>query len=316
MKTYKKGPLTYTEQLTLWQSRGLLVEDLQNAERYLNEISYYRLSAYALPFQKVKDEFDTGTTFQNILDLYLFDRELRLLVFDAIERIEIAIRSQMIYQLAHKYGDSHWQDNAAIFNPPRTNPRNGVVTYIYQDTQDIIKKHLNAKHPEVFIKHYSITYNDPYNPPCWMSIELLTIGELSRLYSALTQNADRKAIAAFFGLHHTAFSSWLHSLVYVRNICAHHSRLWNREFAIKPEVLQRPQNPWIQKAFDNNNHRTFYFLCMLKYFLGSANPTNHFTQKLIALIAKFPNTPIQYMGIPTYGGSNLINWKNENLWKV
>lgn len=315
MRPYNKPPLQYAQQIALYKSRGLTIDDEQTVIKYLQEISYYRLSAYAIPFQKVKDVYDAGTTFQHVLDLYLFDRELRLLVFDSIERIEIAIRSQMIYTLANKYKDPHWQDNALLFNPPNTHPKTGKITDIFADTQDIIVRHLNAKHPEVFIKHYKIAYNNPQNPPSWMCIELLTIGELSRLYTALKHNADRNAIAQFFGLHHTVFTSWLHTLVYVRNLCAHHSRLWNREFAIKPEVVLRPQNKWIQPVYNKNNHRTFYFLCILKYLLQGANPTNHLKEKLEALMIKYPSTPIQYMGIPTSNGLSLLNWKAEPLWQ-
>jgi len=315
MRTFKKKPLLYAQQIELLKSRGLIIEDEAKAEKYFNEISYYRLSGYSLPLQKMKDTYNEGTTFDTILDLYLFDRELRLLVFDSIERIEIAIRSQMINTLAHKYNDSHWQDNAALFVPPYTNPRTGYTTDIFSDTQSIIKKHLDAKHPEVFVKHYKTEYNDPQNPPSWMSIELLTIGELSRLYSALKENADKQAIAQFFGLHYTVFTSWLHTLVYARNICAHHSRLWNREFAIKPDVLKKPVHNWIQPVFNNNNHRSFYFLCMLKYLLIAANPTNHLKQKFAALITKYSKTPIGYMGIPTTDGITLIDWQKEDLWK-
>jgi abortive infection bacteriophage resistance protein len=315
MRTYKKKPLLYTQQIALLKSRGLVIADEAKAERYLNEISYYRLSAYALPFQNAKDKFDEGTTFQDVLSLYLFDRELRLLVLDAIERIEIAIRAQMIYTLSHKYKDSHWQDNAAIFNPAIYNARTGQTFDIFSDTQVIIQKHLDQKHPEVFVKHYKTEYNAPKNPPSWMSIELLTIGELSRLYTGIKLNPDRQAIANFFHLPHTVFTSWLHTLVYVRNICAHHSRLWNRELAIKPDVLQNPRLPWIQASFNTNNHRTFYMLSILKYLLASANPGNHFKEKLEAIINKYPNTPIQFMGIPTTDSITLIDWKQENIWK-
>ena len=111
------------------------------------------------------------------------------------------------------------------------------------------------------------------------------------------------------------FTSWLHTLVYVRNLCAHHSRLWNREFAIKPEILIKPQKNWIQPAFNGNNHRTFYFLCMLKYLLAAANPSNHLKQKLETLFKKYATTPIQFMGIPSKNDIELINWKEEALWK-
>lgn len=122
MEKYNKPPLTYTEHVALLKSRGMVVPDKKNTEQILANINYYRLSAYMLPYKKnengtICDDFKTGTTWDVIYNLYVFDRKLRLLVFDAIERLEIAIRAQMIYQFSHKYG-SHWQDRADIFNPP------------------------------------------------------------------------------------------------------------------------------------------------------------------------------------------------------
>lgn len=310
---YNKPPLSYAQQIALMESRGLSMADKPRVQRYLEEISYYRLSAYSLPYQQTKDVFNAGTTFDNILDLYLFDREFRMIIFDVIERVEVAIRAQIIYQLAHKYG-SHWQDNPAIFNPAFVT-RAGYTIDIFGETQKIIHDSCNAKHPEVFIKHYKNNYSSPTNPPSWMSIELLTIGQLSRLYTAIKNNNDRKEIADYFGLHHTVFTAWVHTITYVRNICAHHSRLWNREFAIKPDILLKPQRPWMKVNFYDNNDRSFYFLCTLKYLLGSANPTNHFKNKLIALMQKYPTVPIQFLGIPSDGKGKLIDWGNEPLWK-
>ena len=310
---YNKPPLTYSGQVRLLQRRKLLVPDVTKAENYLSQISYYRFSAYFLPFQKVKDVFNTGTAFDNLLDLYTFDRELRLLAFDAIERIEIAFRTQMIYHLSAKYG-AHWQDNASIFVSPYTHSSTGKRVDIFSETQQIISNHCANKHPEVFIKHYKDTYTIPVNPPGWMSVELLTIGELSRLYVGLKYNADKQAVADFFGLHHKVFTSWLHTLVYVRNLCAHHARLWNREFAIKPFVLLKPLRPWIDVAFNSNNHRSFYLLSILKYMLAAANPRGHFRQKWEALLLKYPDVSIRYMGIPTDTSGNLIDWKIQPLW--
>ena len=315
MRTYKKKPLLYREQIDLLKSRGLTFADEEKAIQYLQEISYYRLSAYCIPFQKEKDVYNSTTSFENIIDLYLFDRELRMLVFDSIERIEIAIRAQMIYIMSHKYNDSHWQDNSSLFRMPYTNIRTGKTYHIFADIQNSIKKQLDAKHPEVFIKHYKLSYNDPQNPPSWMSIELLSIGELSRLYTDIKENSDRKDIASFFGLHHSVFTSWLHTIVYVRNICAHHGRLWNREFAIKPEILRNPSQNWIQAKFNSNSHRTFYFLCILKYLLKSASPSNHFKTKLEKLFAKYPTLPIQFLGIPTNDEGTLVEWRNEPVWQ-
>jgi len=176
--TYHKPPISFADQLQQLIDRNLTVNDPAKAIEYLSQINYYRLSAYFLPYQQVKDTFDQGTTFKQIIDTYSFDRELRLLVFDCIERIEIAIRTQFIYCMAIEYADSHWQDNNALFKTPYTN-HVGRPIDPYSDFQRIITRAKNARRPEVFIKHYTDNYHTPSNPPSWMCFELLTIGELS-----------------------------------------------------------------------------------------------------------------------------------------
>jgi abortive infection bacteriophage resistance protein len=312
-KNYNKTPTTWEEQVALMKDRGLIVPDVERALRYMKQISYYRLSAYFLPFQAIKDKFNEGSSFDQILDLYKFDRELRLLAFDCIERIEISIRAQITYILAHNYNTSHWQDLKTVFRPPFYT-RHGELIDPYAEVQKIITGNCSYKHPEVFIKHYLGTYSSPKNPPSWMFIELLTIGELSRLYSGLKENKDRQDIANFFSLHHTVFSSWLHTLTYVRNICAHHARFWNREFAIKPDILLKPKKPWIESNY-NINQRSFYFLCTLKYLLWGANPNNHLTAKLDRLFKKYPAVPVKFLGIPSEKDGSSLNWMNQPLWK-
>jgi abortive infection bacteriophage resistance protein len=310
---YNKPPLSFEEQLELLISRGLQVPDKAKALNYLKEISYFRLSAYFLPYQQVKNSFNKGITFKQIIDTYSFDRELRLLVFDCIERIEIAIRTQMIYQMALHYNDSHWQDNQSLFIKPYYN-KIGKLVDPFSDLQAIISKAKTTRTPEVFIKHYISKYNTPSNPPSWMCLELLTIGELSHLYNGLKHNADKKRIANFFDLHPTAFTSWLHTLTYVRNICAHHSRLWNRDLAIEPERLKKPVGKWISQPFQNNK-RVFYFICVLRYFLLRANPSNGLKDKLVELFNKYPNIPIQFLGIPSDDKGEIMKWENEPVWK-
>lgn len=312
-RTYNKTPFSFDDQLTLLESRGLIVEDKTKALEYLKSISYYRLSAYFLPYQKTKDQFNPGTTFKQIINTYSFDRDLRLLVFDCIERIEIAIRTQIIYCMAFQYNDAHWHDNQGHFITPYYNKIGNKVDP-YSDLQSIISKAKTARTPEVYIKHYIDNYNSPSNPPAWMCFELLTIGELSHIYRGLRNNADKKRIADFFGVHPTVFTSWLHTLTYVRNICAHHARLWNKDLAIEPDLLKKPRGKWISKPFENNR-RTFYFMCVLRYLLLRANPGNSLTTKLNELFLKYPSIPIQFIGIPSDGKGNMLDWKNENLWK-
>ena len=311
-KVYNKIPLSFTDQISLLKSRDLIIEDEPKALSYLQEISYYRLSAYFLPYQTAKDNFDNSITFEQIIKTYSFDRELRLLVFDCIERIEVAIRTQFVYQMSLHYNDSHWQDNQNHFITPYYNKIGNLVNP-FGDFQAIISKAKTARTPETFIKHYITNYNKPANPPSWMCFELLTIGELSHIYRGLKNNADKKRIADFFEVHPTVFTSWMHTLTYVRNICAHHSRLWNRDLAIEPEKLLKPIGNWVSKPFENNK-RVFYFLCVLRYMLLRANPGNSMKQKVENLFNKYPFVPIKYLGIPSDGKGNLLDWQKEPLW--
>jgi len=311
-RIYTKSPLPFADQISLLESRGLTITDRDKAISYVQQISYFRLSAYFLPYQSAKDTFISGITFDQIIQTYSFDRDLRLLVFDCIERIEIAIRTQFIYQMSMHHNDSHWQDNQSLFVSPYYN-KVGTLVDPYSDLQAIISKAKTARTPEVYIRHYTNQYDTPANPPSWMCFELLTIGELSHIYRGLKNNADKNRVAQFFDLHPTVFTSWLHSITYVRNICAHHARLWNKDLAIEPDILLKPKGRWVSKAFENNK-RVFYFLCVLQYLLQRANPGNNLSLKLEALFAKYPTIPKQYMGIPSDGKGTMLDWKREELW--
>ncbi len=118
---FTKSPATYQQQVDIIKERGLHIPHNERAIQYLQQIGYYRLSAFFLTYQQQKDQFNAGTEFQQIIDLYRFDRVLRLLVFDCIERIEVAIRTQLTYILAHKYNTSHWHDIKTIYKPSYTN---------------------------------------------------------------------------------------------------------------------------------------------------------------------------------------------------
>ena len=101
---YNKIAITIQEQITLLQGRGLQVNDIAIAEHFLSNISYYRLEGYWWPMQadKVKHIFKPNSRFEDVIALYNFDRELRLLIFDVIERIEVGFRTKVIYHLSHE----------------------------------------------------------------------------------------------------------------------------------------------------------------------------------------------------------------------
>ena len=316
MKEYTKQPLTYQQQVDLLKSRGLLIPDENRAVRLLSNISYYRLSAYMLPCKEIKngnytDRFIVGKTWDDVYSLYLFDRKLRLLVFDAIERLEISIRTQIIYQLSHKYG-SHWQDNPSIFKVIRKKDKDGKVVEInvFNEINKHILEQLNSNKSEVFLQHYRETYNKPSTPPSWMSVEIMYFNHLSKICSGLKQRSDIAAIAKFYSLPPDTFCSWLHTINYVRNLCAHHARLWNRDFNIVPERLDFSKNLiWLKNIKTAKRKKMYYFLCMLNYMLQTANPTSNFKEKMFDLLEEYKAfLPIEQMGFPN-------DWKEEPLWK-
>lgn len=187
-KIYIKPPLSVDEQIQLLSSRGLIIEDVAKAHHYLSSISYYRLSGYAFIYEghengKRNHQFKAGTTFENIIELYNFDRLLRLLVMDALERIEVAVRTQICLTLAVTYQDSHWYMRQELYKNK----------FNFEAFLDACSKNF-SKSSETFVSHYKNNYSDPQLPPCWMLIELLPLGTWSTLY----QNLGRKRNTRIF----------------------------------------------------------------------------------------------------------------------
>lgn len=297
---YDKFPIDVASQIQLLEKRELEIPDKDKASHYLNTISYFRLSAYMRFFQSDdgKHSFSNDTTFDNILDLYSFDRELRLLIFDAIERIEIAVRAQIINQLSVNHGANWYEDPTLFWNDKNFN-HGDFLSKVEEE-----KKRAN----EQFLKHYAATYDNPVNPPCWMLFEILSMTTISFLYIAIKDNGNhKKAITSHFNLTDVIFISWLHSLCHVRNICAHHGRLWNRFFIIKPLLPNRPKHKFLKQTDDLDSRKLYVTLCCIQRLLESINPTSHYKAKLKALIDKYPKVSIAEMGFPH-------EWLSEPLW--
>lgn len=295
---YNKPPLSIADQVTLLESRGLIIDNHNRAEHYLANISYYRLSAYMLPFKEHGvDQFKPDITFSTILNTYLFDRELRLLVFDAIERIEIAFRTQAIYQPAIAKGP-FWYENSSCYLD-----KNAVPDYLARIDQDF------ERSKETFIQHFKSRYSEQGRPPAWMMFEVLSFGLISLMCLNLNDYTVRNSIAAHFGFpgtQRTIFESWLQSMVYVRNICAHHSRLWNRKLTYKPGRLQKTSFSWIDGK-NVTNAKMYYFLCVTRFLLARVNPESGFVDRLKDLVGKYPQLPIAEMDFPA-------EWQDDPFW--
>lgn len=305
---YNKPALTHAAHLQLLKNRGLHVENDAKALFLLENIGYYRLSGYWYPMlnnPKSQHQFKPGSTFNSAFNLYCFDRELRKLISAELEKIEIAVRSKMIYTLSHST-DPFWFNNSNLFvdQQPLTDSVNKLRTeYRRSDEQ--------------FIKAFRRNYTDPL-PPSWMIFEISSFGNLSYFYKNLIPGLDKRAIANYFGLDDSTFQSWLHSIVYVRNVCAHHTRLWNRVMSISPAIPITPSNPWLNVVTNINsntgnviqaNNRTYYILSMIIYFMETINPRHTIRQKFFKLLEKYPNVDVRAMGFTP-------NWRNEVLWTV
>lgn len=291
---FTKIALSYQEQLQQLKDRGLLVPDEPKALFLLENISYYRLSGYWFPLlaDKIKHVFKQNASFDTAFKIYCFDKELRKLLISELEKIEVAIRAKMVYVLSHAQGPFWFQD-PQLFNNP----------VVHANSLNKINDEFNRSDEE-FIAAFKQKYSDPL-PPSWITMEITSFGTLSILYSRLKPGRSKRDIANYFGLPDSVFSSWMHSIVYIRNVCAHHTRLWNRVMSITPYLPNKPRKAWIKNPVANN--RSYFMLCMIKYLLATVNPGNSFTEKVRKLFVKYPNIDIKAMGFTA-------DWDQEPLW--
>ena len=294
IKTYSSP-----SQLTaLLQSRGLHVESAARTENYLRHIGYYRFSAYLHPLLSTPKEnhvFKPGATFNQALDMYRFDRHLRLMMFNEIEKIEIAVRSAIVNITSRETGNPFWMTDPSCFYDANT----------FTKTKQLIDVEL-SKSREDFIEHFRKAYSDPY-PPSWMLAEILPLGVLTKIYDNIKSNQIRKKIAQEFSLGVPVFNSWMTIVTVARNNCGHHARVWNRTFALKVLSQHRMMRPWI--TISVNQKKAYFSLCIIKYFLNIVSPNNDMKAKIDALLAAYPSIDISAMGFPR-------EWASEPLWSA
>lgn len=232
---YSKPALSIADQAARLKERGMELGDEARVWHYLTHIGYYRLSAYWLPFEQPASvgqarnhHFQPGTTFEQVLSLYIFDRQLRLLVMEAIERIETAVRTHWAHALAMRHGP-HAHLDASLFKSP------------WQHASDIARMAGELQESsETFIAHYRSQYDDPYLPPIWAVVETLSLGALSRWFKATKDTDAKREVAQSLGMPTVeVLEQVLHALTPVRNFCAHHARLWNRRFTLQLPRIKR-----------------------------------------------------------------------------
>jgi len=302
LRHYNKPPLSIHEQIKLLESRGLIVSDHQRAHHYLQYISYYRFSIYTRSFQAEpasNHQFQENTRFDDVLDRYKFDRELRLLLLDAIERIEIAIRATISYEFSMVAG-ANWYADADLF-------RDSAYFHHQQEMQHI--QRLCSQSKEAFMQHHQNTYVEL--PPSWKLVEAMTLGEIIRLYTQMDARLQRVKdaryrIAKKLGVSSTLLMSWLKPLALLRNICAHHGYIWNRKLIYRPQTPRNPHIPWVKHDIADKQ-KLYIYLCMIQSLMQRINPHNTWKQRLFTLLNKYENIPQKAMGFPQ-------GWEKDGFW--
>lgn len=272
-QSFNKPFLNLDDQIKQLKTRGMKFHDEAKAKHYLGNLNYYRLGGYWLLFEDnhATHTFKNNVYFEDVLNLYIFDRELRLLLLDAIERIEVSVRSKLAYHLADAFG-SHPHLKPEIFLSPLN----------YSRTLTKLKSEIDRNKRETFIKHHVNKYSEEL-PPIWVCVEVMTMGQISNWYSNIKERKYRQKISKYYGLDEKILCSFLHHLTTVRNAAAHHSRVWNKRFTVdfvlpnNPQGLTNKFNPLSKKYIYNT-------LVMCEYLMDIISDNNHWKQRLDKLI--------------------------------
>jgi len=295
---YSKPPLTFPDQADLLIKRGLIADRNELIHR-LESVSYYRLSAYWYTFRKKdSDDLKEGTTLDTVWERYVFDRQLRLLVMDAIERVEIALRTQLVNRHSLRFGALGYLD------------RNTLPGMSVDDHRFFLETIRNEarKSKEDFVVHYFGKYTSETDLPLWMACELMTFGTMLTLFRHVDKSI-KSSIAAEYGIADVVLESWLLSLNFVRNICAHHARLWNRGLGNKqPSIPRLNKHPEWHTPVAVPSDCIFGVMTVLYYMLRKVAPMSLWKDRLEKLLAGYPRIPLRFMGFPD-------KWKDCSIWQ-
>lgn len=337
---YGKPWKSYEAQLDQLIERGMRVTDREKALECLRRIGYYRLSGYWYAFRQrsgpvcvlnkdgkpvnrkksgkplestlALDEFKEGATFGNVVDLYVFDKKLRLLAMDALERIEVALR----VDISHTLGEV---DSFAYLKPELLHETFSVAL----DERTGLTKHhqwlgkhaqLINRSKEEFVSHHRDKYGYPL--AIWVACELWDFGTMAMLYGGLRER-EQDAIARRYGIENgRIFATWLRSLNYLRNVCAHHARLWNRNIVEQPKLPAAHEVAWVE-GVEQDRHakaRCYLLLLIIRHLLQVINPRSTWSERMKCHLQGFPSLGLDHLGLNLRGMGVPDSW--ENIWQV
>ena len=270
--------MTIDEQIENFKSLGLIINDEEYAKRILNDISYFRLiKAYSLGYKPKNGSYYKGITFEQIVELYLFNANLRQITLARIEKIEVNVRCRIANYFAETYGVLGYKD-----------PANFAEKEYHKEFLEDIEEEISRNSKAPFVRNFKENYEGG-ELPIYALVEVFSFGTLSKFYKNM-KNADKKVVAKSFGLGYTYLESWLESIAYVRNICAHYGRIYNAKFSKTPVLYKQYTEVGI------GNNRMFGVLLCMKHILKNDNHWNSYVNQIAALVNKYEHVDVKTMG--------------------
>lgn len=294
---YCKDPYSFEQQADKLLQRGLIARREEIIHR-LQSVNYYRLSGYLFPFRiPGSDQFLPDSSLEIIWNRYCFDRRLRVLTIDAIERIEIAVRTQLVYHFTHAHGPFGYFDDKNL-------PKLKIGDYLEWRLK---LQEETSRSKETFKKAFFDKYGDNHKElPLWMLCELMSMGSLLTFFKGV-EPSIKQAVGGPWQIPDTLLLSWLTSLNAARNLCAHHARFWNRELGYPPLLPQPNKFPLWHGEHKLPNNRCGIILFICRHWLRLISPTSMWHERVEALFAEYPDVPMADMGLPE-------TWTTHPLW--
>lgn len=292
---FSKAALTPQALLAKLKAQGLIITDDDTALKYISYIGHFRLKGYWYQFQDgASKNFLPNTKFSDICERYECDREIRSIIMESAERLEVAVRTVICNLLSLKYSP-HWYLKSEIFAPKG---RIGIGQMLSK-----IEGEVDRASSRLYIKAYYENHEDPYLPPSWAMSECVTLGTWSKIFAMLRDPADRKIISSKFGITQVeVFESWLHTLTVIRNMAAHHDRFIDVKIGVSPTNLK------LKNIKFTDNKTVYASLTVIHVLLSSIGFNGTFKSRLASIEARYGAANFQRMGFPEHWKTEAKGW--------
>ena len=304
---YDKPFLSLDQQISRLRQRGIAISDEAYARKCLRSISYNRLEVYGDPFRSTSSteeyKFLPGTKFDDVVDLYIFDKRLRLMVMDAVDWIEVGVRAKWVSHMAAEYGAFGYIDRDQF----RKDIDLSRMDFSYDGIREKLIKEFNRSH-DASAKRYRKNSLNREEPPVWMAAESMSLGLLLNFIEGL-KRPDRTEIASPFGLSENVLLSMIRNIHLVRNICAHHGRLWNRNLDVRAMLPRKPESLRHAMKMTTRKDRLHNTLVIMDYLVSVEFPeiAREWKCNLIRHLRSCPISNSREMGFP-------VEWKEWPSW--